>query len=120
MLNFDRMVLRPAMGAFARPVAFLPKEGTPYLGRGDFRMPTTDIQLDDGSLTTATPTLGIRAAEFATLPRQDDKVYVGVVRNPSSPGGFDVVPTTLRYIVMDVRPDGEGDIKLVLAEVSSP
>lgn len=122
MISFDRLILRPAMGAFARPVAIIPADGqrAPYLARGDFRRPTQDIQLDDGEMTTAAPTLGIRRSEFPALPVQKDQVYVDVVVDSGAPGGFRLTPETRRYRIMDVRPDGEGDIKLVLAAVSSP
>ena len=120
MLNFDRLVLRPAMGAFARPVAFLPKGGTPFLGRGDLRRPTEDVALSDGEMTTAAPVLGVRASELPEMPRQNDHVYVDVVVDQAERLGFRVTERTQRFVVMDVRPDGEGDVKLVLAKVSSP
>lgn len=120
MIDFDRLVLAPAMAAFARPVAFLPRGGVPFLGRGDLRMPTVDIQMADGDITTAAPTLGIRRAEFDTMPAQEDEVYVDIVKDDAELLGFRVSERTRRFVVMDVRPDGEGDVKLVLAEVSSP
>ncbi len=120
MINFDRLVLRPAMGAFARPVAFLPKGRTPFLGRGDFRRPTEDVQLSEGDMSTAAPTLSVRASELTVLPRQNDHVYVDIVVDPAEPVGFRVTARSQRFIIVDVRPDGEGDIKLVLAQVSSP
>lgn len=122
MLDFDRLVLRPAMGAFARPVAFLASDGqrAPVIGRGDFRAPTVDIALDDGSLTTAVPVLGIRRSEFDVLPVQEDEVYIDIVVDDAEPAGFRVTDRTRRFAIKDVRPDGEGDIKLVLGEVGSP
>lgn len=119
-MDFDRLVLAPAMAAFARPVAFLPRGGAPFVGRGDLRMPTADIALEDGSITTAAPVLGIRRSEFALLPEQEDGVYVDVVIDAADPAGFRVTDRTRRFLIQDVRPDGEGDIKLVLAEISSP
>ncbi|HWJ72589.1 MAG TPA: hypothetical protein VNX29_05410 [Kaistia sp.] len=108
------------MGAFARPVAFLPKGGSPFLGRGDFRRPTEDVQLSEGEMTTAAPTLGVRASELDAMPRQNDGVYVDIVADPAEPLGFRVTPRSQRFKIVDVRPDGEGDLKLVLAQVSSP
>lgn len=119
MIDFDRLVLRPAQAVFARPIAFLPKGGRPFLGRGDFRRPTEMVDIGDGEMTTALPTLGIRASEFVILPRQDDELYVGILRSDAAPG-YEVLPTSRRFKVMDVKPDGEGDVKLVLAEVSHP
>ena len=119
-MDFDRLVLAPAMAAFARPVAFLPRGGVPFLGRGDLRMPTVDIQMADGDVTTAALTLGIRRAEFETLPAQEDEVYVDIIKDDTERLGFRVTERSRRFVVMDVRPDGEGDVKLVLAEISSP
>lgn len=121
MIDFDRLVLRPAMAAFGRPIGFLPKHDLPFVGRGDFRRPTETVDLGEGDLTTAAPTLGIRASDFVDVdpPRQDDQIYVGV-RVITAPPGFEVLSSTRRYVVKDVRPDGEGDIKLILAEISAP
>jgi len=54
------------------------------------------------------------------MPRQNDHVYVDVVVDQAERLGFRVTERTQRFVVMDVRPDGEGDVKLVLAKVSSP
>lgn len=121
MIDFDRLILGPAMGAFAMPIAVLPKNGSPYLARGDFRRPTADVEIEEGKLTTASPTLGVRASEFPVLPVQNDSIYVRVRPNADAPAGFEIVMgVTQRYLITDVRPDGEGDIKLVLREQSTP
>ncbi|MCX5496439.1 hypothetical protein OSH11_17160 [Kaistia dalseonensis] len=112
MIDFDRLILGPAMDAFARPIIVVPKSGAaPYGGRGDYREPHTDIQLEDGSFSTASPTIGIRRSEFARVPQQDDRVYIDV-------DGLTVIPNVSRlFLVADVKPDGEGDVKLILAEI---
>lgn len=106
MIDFDAMVLAPAQLAFARPVTILPIASQPgvgsYSGRGDFRRPHTEVQIAEGEFTTVSPTLGIRASEYPVLPAIEDKVVIGADT----------------WLVVDVRPDGEGDVKLVLRKVS--
>lgn len=115
MIDFDALVLAPAMDAFARPISVDPvmsqpgeqpyavqRDGVSPL-RGDFRDPHETVQLVDGTLTTSDPVLGIRAVEFLILPAQEDLVTIGL----------------RRFTVLDVRPDGEGDVKLVLREISA-
>lgn len=110
MIDFDRLVLGPAMNAFARPIIVAPPGLPPYGGRGDFREPHTEIALEDGTFSTASPTLGIRRGEFARLPEQGDSIFVNV-------DGMTILPGSRRFEVIDVRPDGEGDVKLVLGEI---
>ncbi|BCP53787.1 hypothetical protein K32_24040 [Kaistia sp. 32K] len=106
MIDFDAMVLGPAQLAFGRPVTILPLASQPgvasFPAGGDFRRPHTEVQLADGEFTTVSPTLGIRASEYPILPAIDDKIVIGAET----------------FLVVDVRPDGEGDVKLVLRKVS--
>ena len=117
------------MNAFAEPVVIIPAKrgGSPYVTRGDFRSPTTDIVMDDSTLVTASPTLGIRASEIANQPwpvRKGDELYIRVQPDPAFPTDFPakfvVVPGATRmFSITEVRPDGQGDVKLVLEERSS-
>jgi hypothetical protein len=117
VINFDRLILGPAMAAFAGPFMVVPKDGSAvFVARGDFRQPSVEIALEDGSFTTSAPSLGVRRSEFLRFPRQEDEVYLDIVRDSSSPSGYAIGPASRKFVIVDLRPDGEGDVKLVLRE----
>ncbi|NIH11594.1 MAG: hypothetical protein G5702_04515 [Serratia symbiotica] len=65
--------------------------------------------LDDGStINTTKPVLGVRDSQFQALPKQGDRVFIGIV------GG--VLVNTL-FAVADVQPDSHGGTKLILNKV---
>lgn len=81
-LDFDRLVLGPAMRVFARPVRVYPVRSQPpgtvyYAARGIWRRQPADMMLEDGGvLGTDVLTLGVRISEFAVLPVKGDRVYI--------------------------------------------
>lgn len=115
------------MTSFGEPAQFAPAAGgvivtsdprwegfeltpaTPNLARGVFDQGNRDNIFggaDEIPTTTEIPTLGIRLAEFATHPLQNDLVTI-----PS-------VATT--YVVMEVLLDGKGGARLRLQATAIP
>lgn len=77
MIDFDALVLGPAMAIFARPVTVFPNVSQPgqpsYEGRGIWSRRQADMQLDDGSiLGTDELTIGIRIGEYPIVPKPGD------------------------------------------------
>lgn len=124
-VDFSNTVLVAGMSAFAQRADFIPAAGgvivtsnpawdgfalvgaLPNVGRGVFDQGNRDLIFrgtDEVPTTTEIPTLGIRLAEFATAPLQDDRVTI-----PS-------VATT--YVVMEVLIDSHGGARLKLQAVT--
>lgn len=104
-VDFDALVLAPAMATFARPMAVTPVKSQPgapaYPARGVWTFRPVQIQLEDGRIqSTNEAHLGIRLAEFTVPPAQlDTLVFDGRT-----------------YEIADATPDGQGgaDLKLRL------
>lgn len=116
-IDWDVEVLAPVMSVFGEGVPADPASLPTYMPRGLPPFQLADAVFDsayqritelaDGSTSnTASPVLGVRAALFATPPRQSDSVFIPSVGK--------------MYGVTDVEPDGHGQIKLILIEVAQP
>jgi hypothetical protein len=106
MINFDALVLGPAMAVFGQPITVTPLASQPgvaaYPAIGVFRAEPTSVPMDDGSIVASTIyTLGIRVSGFPIPPRPEDKISVG--------GGD--------YWIDRVHPDGQGGAILTLKKV---
>lgn len=108
MIDWDAMVLGPLHEVFGEPVIYLPASGVPVQGlTGVFDDAyLAKVQLEDGSAgwTTAAPTLGIRLAEWGVMPQQGEQITV--------------IRLAQTFIVTDARPDGHGEIRLILGATS--
>lgn len=112
MINFDALVLSPAMDAFAWPITVAPCNGTAYSARGSFDAESQRVLLEDGNeLASVRISLGIRLNEFATVVRQGDKITI------TPPFG---IGTTKTYSVDAVTPDGQGGADVVLKKDGGP
>ncbi|HEX7853870.1 MAG TPA: hypothetical protein VF503_09260 [Sphingobium sp.] len=111
-LDWDKLVLGPAMGIFGENgegqlPTFTPRGLAPFALRDavfddQFLIVTVN---DDGTQTTSTqPCLGVRNSLFERPPAQNDRV---------------AVPATGKtYLVSDVQPDGHGHSRLMLMEAA--
>jgi hypothetical protein len=108
VIDFDAHVLAPNFAQFGEPATYLPAAGgEPFAIDVIFdRAYTKDMLMDDGKIgfTTVSPTAGIRYAQFATDPKQNDRVYVPRL--------------DLTFLVRNVMPDSHGGGRLQLNRVS--
>ncbi len=110
MIDFNALVLGPAMAAFARPVTIFPDYSQPgepsYDARGIWGRRPADMQLEDGSiLGTDELTLGIRIGEFPILPVAGDRIEIPAAGSLPRVGICEMV---------DDGEDGQGGYALVL------
>lgn len=78
-VDFDGLVLKPAMDTFAKPLVIKPLASQPlapsYPARGDWKKRPVDIATEGGGvLSTEERVLGVRLAEFAVPPVPLDQV----------------------------------------------
>ena len=108
MVDWDAMVLQPLHGQFAEPVVYQPAAGPAVPGlTGVFDDAyQSKVQLEDGSVgwNTASPTLGIRLQEWGAPPQQGEQITI--------------VRTGQLFVVVDARPDGHGEIRLIMGAAS--
>ncbi len=105
MIDFGALVLGPAMAAFGQPITVTPvvsQPGAPaYQARGSFSFKPVQIPLNDGTYhSTNQPALGIRLADFAVAPKQDDTV----------------VMQQGKFVIADIVPDGQGGADIMLRD----
>ena len=95
-IDFGKLVVGPAMNAFAIGVVFTPPGQAPLpQSRGVWSYRTSDVILEDGSrLSTVDISLGIWGSEYPVMPQSGWKM-----RNTVN--GSD-------YLVDAVIPDGQG------------
>lgn len=110
MIDFDALVLGPAMDAFARPVTVFPiysQPGAPsYPARGIWGRRQADMQLEDESiLGTDDLTLGIRIGEFPIVPVAGDRFDIPAAGSLPRVGLCEMV---------DDGDDGQGGYAIVL------
>lgn len=102
-LDWDALVLKPAMGIFGASVPFARPGGASFdLADAVFDRAHETVEFADGApISTRAPQLGVRAAAFPPgfTPAEGDQV---------------TCEWTL-YVVTDVRPDGKGGLVLRLA-----
>ena len=115
MINFDALVLAPAMANFAGPVMIAPVNSQPgappYVARGSYASKPVEIALEgsDDYHRTQHMTLGIRLSEFAVAPRQGDTM----VRLPGVPSTSGTLPEGT-FEIYDLELDGQGGAMLTL------
>ena len=115
MIDFDALVLTPAMDVFARPVVVLPVVSQPgvlaYTARGVWASKPDTIQTEGGeAISTNVPTLSIRLSEFSIAPVQGDRITIPANLSAPALGTF---------FVFDVNGDGQGGADLVLMGVDN-
>ncbi|MCP1290930.1 hypothetical protein NK214_12090 [Chromobacterium sp. S0633] len=105
-IDWEKMVIGPAMKVFGEPVAYVPAIGQPFTIYGVFdeAYHSVDGLGDTVHTSTTMPVLGVRAADFPQPPQQIDQLTIQ--------------RTGITYAVADVHPDGHGHIKLLLNYVS--
>jgi hypothetical protein len=108
MIDFDALVLAPNMDVFAQDVSIDPRASQPfvppYQARGIWIERPVDVELADGRiLSSAEKILGVRCAEFGTVPCQGDVVTRGAVV----------------FMIEDVDYDGQGGAMLTLKEIKA-
>lgn len=99
-IDWDTAVLGPTVAVFGQAVIYTPAgSNSPIsaIGGGPITGVFDDAYIDQNQIdgveaNAVKPVLGVRMAQFAVPPAQDDTVLIG--------------GTT--YIVKDVRPDGHG------------
>ena len=105
--DFSGTVLLANMNTFAAPVTYTPRDSTEsYSARGVFDEAYEELQVIDGeAVTVRMAVLGIRLAEFQTLPVQGDLLLVFPFINSQESKSF---------IVREFRNDGHGGGKIML------
>jgi len=107
-IDWDAKVIGPLENVFGEPATYLPAVGTAYAITGVFDSAYKDVTLIDIGIeaNAVQPVLGVRASAFRVPPLQGDAVRI------TSVGKL--------FLVRDVRPDGHGWIKLMLADTGNP
>lgn len=105
MIDFDALVLAPAMLVFGEPATFLPDGGPAAEVSGVFEAAHKLVEVDPGDnsnytvgVSSTAPALGIRLQDFPSAPEQGDGLRVR---------GLD-------YVIIDIHPDGHGGAHLIL------
>ncbi len=100
-IDWDALVLRPAMDIFGEPVLYTPTAGEPITITGVFDEAYTVVEeMDSRPVSSTYPVLGVRLAVFPVPPQAGDRLTI-VAKNDL-------------YTVREVRPDGHGAAKLLL------
>jgi hypothetical protein len=126
MINFDALVLAPAMGVFAKPVTVTPirsqPTAAPYPARGVWEIANVAIVTEDGGqFSNRTIKLGVRMSEFTVLPVQGDWITTKVQHLPLAyTDRLSLDPnSTMNFVIDDQSPDGQGGCSLTLKRVTS-
>jgi hypothetical protein len=105
VIDFDALVLAPAIQVFGEPATYTPDGGSPTAVTGVFDAAHKLVTVDMGEesfhtagVSTTAPAFGIRLKDFPVPPEQGD--------------GLRVRDTD--YVVMDIHPDGHGGAHLIL------
>lgn len=104
MIDFSATALEAGIAVFGRAVTVHPDVsqpgGDPYYARGVFAAPHVPVDSFgiEAGISTTSPSLGIRLADFAIPPQVGDSV------------GIDAET----YEIADMLPDGEGGVTLML------
>ena len=115
-IDFSTLVYEPCQDVFGRSVTFYPDVSQPagasYPARGIYDSRTLNVVAEDGSIFSDQDTiLDIRDAEFAVMPVQDDRVYIGPDNPPSA------MPTLGMYQITSVWNNGGGETTLQLRKI---
>lgn len=111
-IDFSSDLYAPCQDTFGRPANF---SGNGYTGpgRGIYQSDMLNVILEDGSIITNQQTIfDIRAAEFPTLPVQED--IVDIPMDPASG-----IPALGQFQITDVWHNGGGEVTLQLRAVVS-
>lgn len=107
-IDWDKHVLGPLARVFAEPAEYIPQVGAPFSIEGIFDAAYKDVDLIDTSIdaTTTKPVIGVRLALFTVEPQQNDQVRIPSVGK--------------LFLIKEVRDDGHGAVKLMLADTGLP
>jgi hypothetical protein len=115
MIDFDALVLAPAMTAFARPIVVTPVMSQPgaaaFGARGVWEIKNIDVQTEEGIYSGQRRTLGVRLSEFAVPPVQGDRVDIPAYLSR---------PAEATHVIDDVDDDGQGGSTWTMKQVTSP
>jgi hypothetical protein len=111
-VNYSADIYLPNYNMFARPVTFYPKAGGSYDARGIFGTVAVDIiSMDTSDVSDQRTILDILEIEFATIPDQQDQVYIG-----PDPSGM---PEAGTFEINDVATNGGGETTLTLRRIKT-
>lgn len=115
MIDFDALVLAPAMLTFARPVTVTPRKSQPdaaaYSAEGIWSSRHDDVPLEDGGiLSVQNITLGVRLSDFEVAPVKGDLVLVPAAGSYPAAGLFEID---------DTDEDGQGGAIWTLKETTA-
>lgn len=113
MIDFDALVLGPAMDAFARDVTVTPKNtATPaYVARGVYSERPIDIQIEgEGIMSSKIVTLGFRLSELTSQLSPGDRIDIPADGSSPARGAF---------VIDDTDDDGQGGTIATLKAVRS-
>ncbi len=100
MLDFDALVLGPAMAAFGEPVSYAPGHAAPFTVQAVFDEAYAEVKFEgDAPIATTRPMLGVQASAFPGLPPCAGELFT--VRGQV-------------WHVAEVHPDGRGHLKIYL------
>ena len=105
MIDWDAVLLGPVQEVFGELVMYLPAVGSSFPITGVYDDAYRSVDLSGMGVTSDMPVVGVRLAEFPSLPRQGDQLTVQ--------------RTGATFDVKEVQPDGHGWAMLKLNLVSS-
>jgi hypothetical protein len=109
-IDYSTEIYLPNYDMFARPVTFYPKVGGSYDARGIYGTVSVDIiSMDASDVSDQRTILDILEREFAAIPEQQDRVYIG-----PDPSGMPEVGT---FEINDVSTNGGGETTLSLRRI---
>lgn len=114
-LDFDALVTAPAMNLFACTVRHARAAGGFSAARGVFDRVHLEIGFTDAGapMTAVRTTLGVRLADFASVPIPTDRVQVAL-RGSTQVDIGTAGATAEQFTVADVQRDGAGGALLIL------
>lgn len=113
MIDFDALVLGPAMDVFARSVVVTPKAdgAAAYTARGVYDEKPIDVMVEgEGVMSSKIITLGFRLSELPAPIVQGDRIDIGAEGSAPALGAF---------VVDDMDDDGQGGSVATLKAIRS-
>ena len=110
MIDFDKLVLKPATDVFYINVVYTPTmsqpAALPFATRGVYSSQKLDVEMQDGTIFSDQQTkLDVRLAEFAAYPQEGDFVTITDARHPAY---------GKQFWIGDLDEDGQGGGTLLL------